>query len=154
MKFSNFDADQIQRLAFSDDEQAFRMTLVGMDNLVIEPKIDLEPLKEALMGKPSEAPAQAPTVEIKVVEVPKIVVQPEVKVVEIERPVLIEKVNIERVEVPVVVKEVEIKEVEKLIYLYKPVEVTRVKEHSLVTVFQAFQALALLGMFIKLMLMK
>lgn len=125
MKFSNFDADQIQRLAFSDDEQAFRMTLVGMDNLVIEPKIDLEPLKEALMGKPSEAPAQAPTVEIKVVEVPKIITEThtEVKVVEVERPVIVEQVRIERVEVPVVVKEIEIKEIEKerIIYLYKPV---------------------------------
>jgi hypothetical protein len=61
-----------------------------------------------------------------------------------------------KVEVPVVVKEIEIKEIEKerIIYLYKPVPVEKVRDHSLVTVFQAFQALALLGMLIKLMLMK
>jgi len=157
-RLSDYDGDQIVRYTYDEGANAQRVTLVGMDSLVIEPKLDMEALTTAIKDIKIEAPvyqqASSSVPEIKVIEVPKIVIEP--KIIEIEKPVVVtqEVVRIEKIEVPTVVEKIVIKEIEKPVYLYKPVAVEREKENSWSTVFQAFQALALLGMLIKLMLMK
>ena len=137
-------------MSFDEDHAAQRVVLTGLDNLVIEPKIDLQALQSKLktisnQDKTNIEKIEIPTIvkETQIVEVPRIIT--EFKTIEIPQVIVQEKIN--KIEVPVVVKETQFKEIQV------PIVFEKVKDDRLFKLFQVVQSLALLGILIK-MLMK
>lgn len=162
MKMSQYDLHQIARMSFDEDHAAQRVVLTGLDNLVIEPKIDLQALQTKLESLSTQDTSkvekiEVPTIiketqfvevpkiitEFKTIQVPQIIIQE--KIVPIEKIIVQEKIN--KIEVPVVTKQIEYKEIQV------PIVIEKVKNENVFNVFQVVQSLALLGILIR-MLMK
>lgn len=149
-KLSDFDQGQIVKYTYDEGLNASRVTLVGLDNLIVEPKIDLQPYMEQLKQSEVqiiETKVPIHTIETKVekIEVPTIIVQEKIVEIPIEKVIVQEK--IEKVEIPVITKEVEYREISI------PVITEKLKEDKVLKIFQVIQSLAVLGILIK-MLMK
>jgi hypothetical protein len=144
MEMSPYDPNQITRMIFDEPNKSQRVTLVGMDNLVVEPKLDLTELKEAM--KPSAE------VKIEKIEVPTIVKEVQIQVVEVPKIVVQEKVT--TIEVPVIVKEKEIVTLH-IPATSQPQLIASTKEYKsekFFKVLQVVQSVALLGILVKLLL--
>lgn len=163
MKMSQYDLHQIARMSFDEDHAAQRVVLAGLDNIVIEPKIDLQALESKLEALSVKEPAklekiEVPTIvkEIEIVEVPKIIIQEkqvpvdrvviQEKLVPVEQQKIITQEVIKTIEIPVIVKEIEYKEVKI------PVITEQLNNDKILKLFQMIQSVAVVGILIKMLL--
>lgn len=149
-KLSDMDPSQITRATHDESLNAQRVTLVGLDNLVIEPKIDFSSLSLPKQESPeirvieTKVPVVVTETRIERIEVPVILVRE--KIVEVPRERLVFQDKVQMIEVPVFTKEVEYREIQV------PVITERLKDDKVLKLFQVIQSLAVLGILIKLLL--
>lgn len=150
MVYSNRDPNQISQAEHDDVSNAKRVVVVGQDFQLDSNKIAESLEKAVLKGlsnmkldepkSPSYTPIEVerivpiPQIEIRTIEVPKIIEKIEYR--EIEKPIIIEKIVTQILEKPVVIKEIEFREV------YREKEFP--KWHKICTVMQTGVVLALL----------
>jgi hypothetical protein len=155
-KLSDCDPDQIIKYTYDETKNASRVTLVGLDNITVEPKIDLQPIVDQIKQtqqmnsqeeiKIVEIKVPIPVIETKIekIEVPTIIVQEKIIERPVEKVIIQEKIN--NIDVPVVIKETQYKEIQI------PVITERLKEDKVLKIFQVIQSLAVLGILIKLLM--
>ena len=139
-KLSHCDPDQIVKYTYDEGLNASRVTLVGLDNLTVEPKIDLQPFMEQMKQSEvqvieTKVPVHTVETKIEKIEVPTIITQE--KIVELPLEKIIVQEKIVKIDVPVIVKEVEYKEVQI------PIVTERLKEDKVLKVFQVIQSFLL-----------
>lgn len=149
-QLTSLDNDQIARYVYSEKDNANRVTIVGMDNITLEPKIDLGKLEQTLASQKElkieriEVPQIIHTVETKVekISVPVPIIQKEIQIVTVEKVILQDRVV--EVKVPVIIKDVEYRDIERQVVVSVP------ETRKPIDILQVIQVVILFGMFIKL----